>query len=517
METKWRDLLICLAALAILAIIALPSLLLNHPDTRSEERASTPVEKEAARVRYQELLVREPVHPVEGANPGFWLASSKQWLADQVKRPLVPGKAKNVVFFLGDGMGVSTLTTARVHKGQQRAGMVGGEQEKLVFEQFPHLALVRTYCYDTTVADSACSATSYLCGVKGNYETVGVSAEVKLGDCAAQQVPENRVSSLLAWAQEKGKATGVVTTDSLTGASPAGTYAHAADRDWENDELTPAGCEDIASQLVSEQTGRQFKVILGGGDQHFRRRGDGRDLTKEWMEGRKGGKLVTNREELNNANASNTEFLFGLFADDEMSYRLDVDEKTNKEPSLAEMTAKAVELLEGTEQGFVLFVESALIDKAHHEGWARKATQEVLELERAVEVVLNMTDPLSTLTIVTADHSHGITLSGYPKRGTDIFGYDPAAPEYLSLMYATGPGHKGENWNLLEEPKLGDKDFRFPSTVHRDSAAHQGEEVALYAIGPGAQYFQGLLQQYMVPHILSYASCIGDGPSMCDQ
>ena len=79
----------------------------------------------------------------------------------QVKRPLVPGKAKNVVFFLGDGMGVSTLTTARVHKGQQRAGMVGGEQEKLVFEQFPHLgqsalfahALLKPlckcmYCYD---------------------------------------------------------------------------------------------------------------------------------------------------------------------------------------------------------------------------------------------------------------------------------------------------------------------------------------------------------------------------------
>ena len=83
-QTKWRDLLICLAALAILAIIALPSLLLNHPDTRSEEKTSTPVEKEAARVRYQELLVREPVHPVEGTNPEFWLASSKQWLADQV-------------------------------------------------------------------------------------------------------------------------------------------------------------------------------------------------------------------------------------------------------------------------------------------------------------------------------------------------------------------------------------------------------------------------------------------------
>ena len=57
----------------------------------------------------------------------------------QARRPLLPGKAKNIVFFLGDGMGVSTLTAARVHKGQQRAGMVGGEQEKLIFEQFPHL------------------------------------------------------------------------------------------------------------------------------------------------------------------------------------------------------------------------------------------------------------------------------------------------------------------------------------------------------------------------------------------
>ena len=107
-----------------------------------------------------------------------------------------------------------------------------------------------------------------------------------------------------------------------------------------------------------------------------------------------------------------------------------------------------------------------------------------------------MTDPLSTLTIVTADHSHGLTLSGYPKRGvsvanlvilktlksisgTDIFGYDPKAPEYLSLMqvalcdlwlyqlflicfrYATGPGHKEDSWSLLEEQKLHDKDFRF--------------------------------------------------------
>ena len=62
--------------------------------------------------------------------------------------------------------------------------------------------------------------------------------------------------------------------------------------------------------------------------------------------------------------------------------------------------------------------------------------------------------------------------------GTDIFGYDPLDPSYLSLMYATGPGHKAASWSPLGEPGLGEKEFTFPSTVYRSSAAHQGEEVS---------------------------------------
>ena len=79
--------MICVAALIILAVIALPSLLLKHPENSSEEGTVTAVEEKEveSRVRYEDLLIREPIHPVEGAHPEFWVANSKQWIADQVE------------------------------------------------------------------------------------------------------------------------------------------------------------------------------------------------------------------------------------------------------------------------------------------------------------------------------------------------------------------------------------------------------------------------------------------------
>ena len=133
----------------------------------------------------------------------------------------------------------------------------------------------------------------------------------------------------------------------------------------------------------------------------------------------------------------------------------------------------------------------------------------VLQLEAAVEVALNMTSSEETLTVVTADHSHSFTLSGYANRGTDILGFDPLEPSYLSLMYGTGPGGaRPEGWSPPGEPRLAAGDFRYPAAAYRDSAAHQGEEVALYATGPGAHLFRGLLQQHYIPHTLAYAACI---------
>lgn len=123
---------------------------------------------------------------------------------------------------------------------------------------------------DSQVADSACSATAYLTGVKGNIETIGVSAAVANRDCAASDDPANQAASSMLWAQRAGKRTGVVTNMRVTHATPAGAYANVAQRQWEcdadvaRDPLAGPGClsgsPDIARQLIERQTGRQLNV-----------------------------------------------------------------------------------------------------------------------------------------------------------------------------------------------------------------------------------------------------------------
>lgn len=119
------------------------------------------------------------------------------------------------------------------------------------------------------MADSACSATAYLCGVKTNKGTIGVTSKVNLWDCSVSGLEENRPTSIMQWAQLAGKATGIVTTTRVTHASPAGAYAHTPHRDWESDAEVPeevkvkaniTQCYDIAQQLVSSDPGRNFKV-----------------------------------------------------------------------------------------------------------------------------------------------------------------------------------------------------------------------------------------------------------------
>jgi len=119
------------------------------------------------------------------------------------------------------------------------------------------------------VADSACSATAYLCGVKANIGTIGVTSKVPLGDCPLSVPDEHHVTSIMQWAQWAGKATGIVTTTRVTHASPAGSYSRIAHRDWESDEdmivqsngkTNITQCEDIAKQLVTREPGRNFKV-----------------------------------------------------------------------------------------------------------------------------------------------------------------------------------------------------------------------------------------------------------------
>lgn len=121
------------------------------------------------------------------------------------------------------------------------------------------------------MADSACTATAYLTGVKANFETIGVTAKVKLDDCNGSMAPENQTNSIAEWSMAAGKAVGLVTTTRVTHASPAGVYAHIANRNWESDgskahyakeaNLTDVNhCNDIAKQLITGSPGKDIKV-----------------------------------------------------------------------------------------------------------------------------------------------------------------------------------------------------------------------------------------------------------------
>lgn len=215
---------------------------------------------------------REPA--VDELEQSYWIAKAQKTLFDQLNQKVNKKVAKNVIFFLGDGMSLATVTAARIYSAQKLNKT--GEENFLSFEKFPHVALSKTWCVDRQTADSSCSATAYLGGVKNNFFTVGVNAKVTYNDCEAMMNPANRVFSIIKKAQDAGKSTGFATTTKVTDASPAGTYAYSANRLWESDtdvKATPGSEQcvghDIASQLIREIPGKNLNVIFGGGRKKF--------------------------------------------------------------------------------------------------------------------------------------------------------------------------------------------------------------------------------------------------------
>ncbi|KRT84627.1 hypothetical protein AMK59_891 [Oryctes borbonicus] len=397
---------------------------------------------------------KPPVNELE-YHADFWRNKAQDTLSQKLLEKHNTNIAKNVIMFLGDGMSIPTLKASRVYLGQLRNQ--SGEETVLSFEEFPYIGLSKTYCVDRQVPDSACTATAYLGGVKNNDATIGVTAAVALQDCDASLLDENRVMSIGKWSQDKGKRTGFVTTTRVTHASPAGVYAHTADRDWESDaDDVPANCKDIAYQLIYDDIGSKLNVIMGGGRRNFipktltDEEGDAgkrkdENLIQTWIKSKEGknARYVWNKQDLLNV-SNDTEYLLGLFESDHCKYHLDAEDN---DPSLAEMTTKAIEILSNGNNGYFLFVEGGRIDHAHHDTKAQKALDETVEFHKAIQTAVEMTDEEDTLIVVTSDHAHTMSISGYGVRGNNIFGSpgnaDDALP-YSTLTYANGPGYRKE-------------------------------------------------------------------------
>jgi len=433
-------------------------------------------------------------------------------------QPMEEHRAKNVILFIGDGMGISTVTAARIYDGQSRGET--GEENLLSFERFPHVALVKTYNTNQQVPDSAGTATAMNTGVKTRAGAINVGPAVEIGDCEAGLA--SPLPSAAEKLSEEGVAVGIVSTARLTHATPAAVYAHSPDRSWESDAAIPAaergkGCADIAAQLVEFP----FTVALGGGLANFVGRDHGGrrlqasdDLPVQWRQAT-GGDYVTTRAAMLAAAADGP--LLGLFSPSHMTYMLDRKADTT-EPTLSEMTAAAIDRVSADPDGYFLMVEAGRIDHGHHAGTAAYALSEAQELSRAVQVALDKVDLSETLILVTADHGHVFTIAGYPTRGNPILGLamgndesgNPAGKPilaadgrpYTTLGYGNGPGAVKE---MPRPAPASDPRAAQQSLVPLSGETHGGEDVPLYATGAGSSAAHGVIEQNRVHDIIMSA------------
>jgi alkaline phosphatase len=495
--------------------------------------------------------------------PSDWFNAGRQTVVNAKNLVPINTKAKNIILFIGDGMGISTITASRIYDGQSKGGK--GEENSLIFEYAPYLALSKTYSVDQQTPDSAPTMTAMVTGVKTIGDSVSVNQYVAHSEPNANVVDTNKLTTILEQAKLNGLSAGVVSTARITHATPAATYAHTANRDWETDSNRPAGATvpDIAAQLVDFSVTGGIDVALGGGRTYFLpntatdpeygvagKRKDGRNLTTDWLK-KTNSKYVWNKADFDAIDPNATDHLLGLFEPSHVHYEVDrLTHDKAGEPSLTDMTTKAIDILKKNPNGYFLMVEGGRIDHAHHSGNAYRALTETQQLSAAVLAAIKKTDPKDTLIIVTADHSHVFTIGGYPQRGNPILGLtqgvgattpdlDMLGLPYTTLNYANGTGYTGasnaqpagtKSFNEAKGPWASGSEGHNPTSyspangrptlsndlvkssnylqeaiIPLNSETHGAEDVAIFAYGPQAHLFHGIIEQNVIYHVMAEA------------
>uniref|UniRef100_H2ZAI9 Alkaline phosphatase n=1 Tax=Ciona savignyi TaxID=51511 RepID=H2ZAI9_CIOSA len=478
----------------------------------------------------------------------FWELRNQAELDEAItKQSLNMRKAKNVIILVGDGMGITTITSGRILKGQVSG--TSGEETKLAMDKFPFSGISKTYSVNKQVSDSASTATAFLTGVKTNDFILGLTGSAQRGICKGSIDENNIVTSVLIEAKNAGKSAGFVTTTRINHATPGATYAHTPERMWYGDadlteEAKENGCKDVAQQFIDNS--HLFTVALGGGRQYFRpnttydeeypnntnARLDGQDLIKQWkkIQLQQGNRAayVWNATEFAAINPDNTDSLLGLFQPKDMHYEAHRSGDVAGEPSLSEMTAKAISLLKKNEEGYILLVEGGRIDHGHHEGNAYLALHDLVAFDDAIDTAVQMTSDDETMLIVTADHSHVFTIGGYSDRGNPIFGLAPNAIKptlgddnktFTTLLYGNGPGYAFESCereNVTGVP-TDVSTYLQQSAVPLSYETHGGEDVIIMSRGPMAHLFEGVHEQTYIAHVIRYATCIGKLSKDCNE
>jgi alkaline phosphatase len=315
-------------------------------------------------------------------------------------------KPKNVVFMIGDGMGLPQVYAAMVANGN-----------KLALERCTYTGFSKTYSSSHFTTDSGAGGTALACGVKTKNHMIGMSP-----DSVA-------VMSILEEAAINKLATGLVVACSVTHATPASYVAHQVNREM-NDEIA-------ADYLKSD-----IDVFIGGGRKYFEERIDARNLTNELKD-----KKFQIAYTLTDVKSAKGPKLAGLLYDDQNSA---MPERGNMLP---ESTMAAIDILDNNSKGFFLMIEGSQIDWACHNNNLDQTIKEVLDFDQTIGKVLDYAQKSgNTLVIITADHeTGGLTL------------------------------HDG---------KMGSSDIKHSYS----SKVHTGVMVPIYAYGPGAEQFTGIME-----------------------
>ncbi|MGH8864803.1 MAG: alkaline phosphatase, partial [Burkholderiales bacterium] len=303
--------------------------------------------------------------------------------------------------------------------------------------------------------------------------------------------------------------------------------------------------------------GDGLEVALGGGrvkflppeardpeyDDKSGERLDKLDLTQEWLK-KNSSAYVWNKQQFDAIDARKTQHLLGLFEPSHMHFEHDRAKDKAGEPSLSDMTAKAIDILSQNKRGYFLMVEAGRIDHGHHQSNAFRALTDTIELSNAVRTAVGKVNLDETLIVVTADHSHTLTMQGYTLRGNNILGLvrqvdDNGQPEpdykrdrlglpMTTLNYANGPGYTGASNDQPEGPKkcceepntfkgitngrpdlsqvdTTDPDYLQESTIALQSETHGGEDVPIFATGVSAYLVRGSMEQNWIFYVMADA------------
>ena len=321
----------------------------------------------------------------------------------------VAAEVKNVILMIGDGMGPQQVGMLETYAQKAPNSIYHGKPTALHrFAQEGVVGSSLTYPTDAIVVDSACSATQLATGVATGSEVIGIDAD------------GNVVETVLEKSKRLGKATGLVSDTRLTHATPAAFAAHQPHRSYENEiavDMLNTGPDVMLSgglrYWIPESTNEKGEVYqqlteLTGGDVYLKsKRKDERNLLLEAQE--KGYGLAFNKDQLE---ASDSGKLLGLFAYsgmmDGIRYSQSKSDESRTQPSLKEMTLKALSVLEKDEDGFFLMIEGGQIDWAAHSNDAGTMLHELLKFDEAIQVVYDWAkDRDDTIVVVTADHETG--------------------------------------------------------------------------------------------------------------